>query len=50
MKWYHFNERPIIDVTSYDDIMKSIEDGKLGKIMDEHTRYMKEINREIWAL
>jgi predicted TIM-barrel enzyme len=26
---------------------KAIEDGGLDKIIDEHTRYMKEIDREI---
>ena len=50
MKWYHFNEPPIIDVTNYDDIMEPIEDGRLDRIIDEHTRYMKETDREIWPL
>jgi hypothetical protein len=49
MKWYHFNEPPIIDVTNYDDIILAIEDGRLDKIIDEHTRYMKETDREVWA-
>jgi len=48
MKWYHFNEPPIIDVTCYDDIIQAIEDGRLDKIIEEHTRYMKETGREIW--
>ena len=48
MKWYHFNEPPIIDVTCYDDIIQAIEDGRLDKITEEHTRYMKETGREIW--
>lgn len=50
MKRYHFNEPPIIDVTSYDDIVHAIEDGRLDRIIDEHLRYMKETDREIWAL
>jgi hypothetical protein len=50
MKWYHYNESPIIDVTSYDDVTRAIEDGRLDKIVDEHTRYMKETERKIWAL
>jgi len=29
---------------------KANEDGGLDKIIDEHMRYMKEIDREIWAL
>jgi hypothetical protein len=49
LKWYHFDEPSIIDVTSYDDIVKAIDDGRLDKIIDEHIRYMKETGREIWA-
>ena len=49
-KWYHYDEPPIIDVTSYDDIIRAIEDGRLDRIIDEHTRYMKETGREIWNL
>jgi hypothetical protein len=49
-KWYHYDEPPIIDVTSYDDIIRAIDDGRLDRIIDEHTRYMKETDREIWAL
>ena len=48
MKWYHFNEPPIIDVTNYDDIMEAIDDGRLDKTIEEHIRYMKETGREIW--
>jgi len=50
MKWYHYDEPPIIDVTDYDDIIRAIDDGRLDRIIDEHTRYMKETDREIWAL
>jgi hypothetical protein len=50
MKWYHYNEPPIIDVRSYDDIIRAIDDGRLDKIIDEHLRYMKEEDRAIWAL
>jgi len=49
-KWYHYDEPPIIDVTSYDDIIRAIDDGRLDRIIDEHTRYMKETNCEIWNL
>jgi hypothetical protein len=49
-KWYHLNEPPIIDVTNYDDIVRAIDDGRLDKIIDEHIRYMKETDREPWAL
>jgi hypothetical protein len=34
-KWYRFNEPSIIDVTSYDDILRAIDDGRLDRIMDE---------------
>jgi len=50
MEWYHFNEPQIIDVTNYDDIIKAIDDSRLDKIIDEHTRYMKETDCEIWNL
>ncbi|MGA2239692.1 MAG: hypothetical protein ABSG74_10820 [Candidatus Bathyarchaeia archaeon] len=49
-EWYHYNEPPIIDVTSYDDVTRAIEDGRLDKIIDEHKRYMKETHAEIWNL
>jgi len=41
-RWYHYDEPPIIDVTSFDDIDRAIDDGRLAKIIDEHTRYKKE--------
>ena len=50
MKWYHFNQPPIIDVTNYDDIIRALEDGQLDKIIDEHLRYMKETKREVWNI
>jgi len=50
MKWYHYGEPGIMDVTSYDDIMKAIEDGRFEKIVKEHERYMKETGSEAWAL
>jgi hypothetical protein len=50
LKWYHYNEPSIIDMTSYYDIVQAIDDGRLGKIIDEHTRYMKETCCEIWNL
>jgi hypothetical protein len=50
MKWCYFNEPPIIDVMNYDDLVRAIEDGRVDKIIQEHERYMKRTNREIWAL
>lgn len=49
MKWYHYGEPEIINVTSPDDIVKAIEDGRFDKIVEEHERYMKETGREIYA-
>jgi hypothetical protein len=43
---YHLNEPPTIDVTSYDDIIRAIDDGRLDKIITEHLRYMKETDRK----
>jgi len=42
LKWYHYDEPSIIDVTSYDDILKAIDDGRLKRIMEERERYEKE--------
>jgi hypothetical protein len=50
LKWFHFNEPAIIDVTSFEDILKAVEDGRIQKIIEEHERYMKETGREIWAV
>ena len=49
MKWYHFKEPQIIDVTNYDDVIRALEDDRIDKIIDEHLRYMKETGAEIWA-
>jgi len=32
------------------DVIWAIEDGRLDRIIDEHLRYMKETDGEIWAL
>lgn len=42
MKWYHYDEPGIIDVTSYDDILRALEDGRLKRITKEYERYEKE--------
>jgi hypothetical protein len=49
-KWYHYGEPPIIDVSSFEDICKALDDGRLDKIVAEHKRYMKETGYEIWAI
>lgn len=42
MKRYHYGEPGILDVTSYDDVLKAVEDGRLKRIMDEYKKYEKE--------
>ena len=42
MKWYHYDEPSVIDVTSYEDILKAIDDGRIEKIKEEYERYMRE--------
>ena len=49
-KWYHYDEPPIIDVSSFDDIRKALDDGRLDRIAAEHKRYMKETGYEGWAI
>jgi hypothetical protein len=50
MKWYHYSEPSIIDVTSHDDVIKATDDGRLKRIIEEHERYMKETGYEAGAL
>jgi hypothetical protein len=49
MKWYHYGEPGIINVTSLDDIVKALDDGRFDKVVEEHERYMKETGRKIYA-
>lgn len=42
MKWYHYDESSIIDVTSYEGILKAIDDGRIEKIKEEYERCMRE--------
>lgn len=46
MKWYHYDEPSMIDVTSYEDVMKATEDGRLLKILEERKNYEKETARQ----
>jgi hypothetical protein len=46
MKWYHYGEPGIIDVTSYEDIIKAIVDGRFERILEEHRKYQKETEKE----
>jgi len=49
IKWYHYGEPEIINVTNLDDIVKALEDGRFEKIAEEHERYMKETGRKIYT-
>ena len=42
MKWYHYGEPSIIDVTDYNDILRAVEDGRLERIIEERKRYKSE--------
>jgi len=46
MKWYHYDEPDIIDVTSIKDIKKALNDGRIDRIIDEYIKYVKETGRE----
>ena len=46
VKWCHYDEPSIIDVTSYEDVLKAVEDGRLKKINEEHEKYLKETGYE----
>lgn len=39
---YHFEEPSIIDVTSYEDVLKALEDGIMEKILKEYKKYQEE--------
>lgn len=42
MKWYHYDEPSILDVTSYEDILEAVKDGRMEKIMREYKKYVEE--------
>ena len=46
MKWYHYDEPDIIDVTSIEDIDRAFEDGRIDRIIDEYIKYYEETGRE----
>jgi hypothetical protein len=45
MKWYHYGEPSLIDVTSYDDVLKAATNGRLKKIIEERKKYEQEYER-----
>ena len=42
LKWYHYGEPSILDVTNYEDILEAIEDGRMKRIIEERKKYEKE--------
>lgn len=48
-RWYHWGEPGIMDVTSYEDVLNALEDGRIDRIIREHERYMEETGRGAWA-
>ncbi|MEM3549932.1 MAG: hypothetical protein QXV01_02445, partial [Candidatus Bathyarchaeia archaeon] len=42
LKWYHYGEPSIIDVTSYEDILKALENGRFKRILEEYKKYREE--------
>lgn len=50
VRWYHYDEPGILDVTSYEDFLKAMDDVRLDRIIEEHRRYMDETGRGAWAL
>ena len=45
MKWYHYGEPSVIDVTSYDDVLNAATDGRLEKVIEERKKYEQENER-----
>lgn len=39
MKWYHYGEPSIVDVTCYEDVLKAVENGRLKRIIEERKKY-----------
>jgi len=50
MRWYHYGEPDIIDVTSYENLKDASEDGGLDEVVREHGRYMRAMGRKVGAL
>lgn len=41
-KWFHWDEAGFLDVTSREDILKAMEDGRMDKIALEYVKYNKD--------
>ena len=39
-------EPSIIDVTSIEDVLKAVDDGRLDRIIEEYKKYVKETERD----
>jgi hypothetical protein len=38
-KWYHFGEEDFLDLTSREDVLKALEDGRIERIAEERRKY-----------
>jgi len=45
MKWYHYDEPDIIDVTSIEDVDRALEDGRADRIINEYIKYVEETGK-----
>lgn len=45
VQWYHFSEEDFLDVTSREDILKAVEDGRIEKIAEERRRHDEAIRQ-----
>lgn len=43
-EWYHFGEVGFLNVTSREDILNALEDGRMEKVADEFKRYRETID------
>ena len=46
-EWYHLGEAGIIDVTSREDILKALEDGRMEKIAEEFKRHEEATEEDL---
>jgi len=42
LEWYHYGELGILDLVSFEDVLKAVGDGGLDKIIGEYGKYLKE--------
>jgi hypothetical protein len=44
-QWYHANEEDFLDVTSREDILSALEDGRIDRIAEERKKYDEAIRQ-----